>query len=149
MEARGQLFWLASSCSCQHFGPCTADPAQPSPPCMLLASVISAAVGRVDHHTSAQSAPPPAGLRWWKQTPVSGQHLCLPHRHLPGEGFQSHVYSQALPHAPTIILSHSFTHVSCLVSTYYMPDTVLGTREPPQNRQPSPCLRLSGGRTDK
>lgn len=33
---RGAAVLLASSCLCQHFGPCTTDTPQPPSPCMLL-----------------------------------------------------------------------------------------------------------------
>lgn len=118
--------------------------AQPPAPCMLLAIDHRMAGGSVGDPTSALSALPPAGLRQWKQTPTSARHLCLPHWHLPGEAFQGHSYSQALPHAPTIVLSHPFVHATCSVSTYCMPDTVLGTGEPPQKSGAE-----SAGWTDK
>lgn len=56
------------------------------------------------------------------ETPVSAWHVRQPHQHLPEEGFQGHIYPQALSPGPTILLSHSFIHAARLVSTQYMPD---------------------------
>lgn len=98
-------------------------------------------------HTPVLSAQPPAGLRWWQQTPVSAWHVCLPHPHLPGEGFQGFTCPQTLSCVPAILLRHSLIHATCLVSTYYMPDAMVGTEAPPQNGHPSPCPRQSAGKT--
>ena len=111
---------------------------QPCPSSSSLhaqATVISAAVGRVNHHTSTQSALPPAGLGWWKQTPVSAPQA-------PTRGrFPGH----CLPPVPCVhSLTKSFIY-SCNLfkDSFSMPDAVLGTES--QHKTDSPVLSLVGG----
>lgn len=72
-------------------------------------------------------------------------HICTCHRKV----FQGFTCPQTLSCMPAMLLRHSLIHATCLVSTYYMPDAMVGTEAPPQNGHPRPCPRQSAGKTDK
>lgn len=134
--------FVSESCLCQHLG--SSLPTLPTSIFLHAPGELSSVQqqeARLLTHLYCQPS--------HQQVVETAWHVCLPHQHLPGEGFQGHICPQALSRVPAILLTHSLIHATCLVSIYYMPDTMLGTGALPQHGHPSPCPRQPAGKTDK